>query len=142
MPPIVMRILPPRYRRHRRWRGRGEKRAAAGDLMPEERLQYVGSMVLGLNDALVELTGTLAGLTLALQNTKLIALSGLITGVSAALSRWLRLNFFRPAAKDARMLLSPAFIPRQRCMHYRGAAPPPILFLMTSIICTLWARCW
>lgn len=42
-------------------------------ILDEERLQYVGSMVLGLNDALVELTGTLAGLTLALQNTKLIA---------------------------------------------------------------------
>lgn len=55
-------------------------------MLDEERLQYVGSMVLGLNDALVELTGTLAGLTLALQNTKLIALSGLITGVSATLS--------------------------------------------------------
>lgn len=55
-------------------------------LLDEERLQYVGSMVLGLNDALVELTGTLAGLTLALQNTRLIALSGLITGISATLS--------------------------------------------------------
>ncbi len=56
------------------------------DMLDEERLQYVGSMVLGLNDALVELTGTLAGLTLALRNTKLIALSGLITGISATLS--------------------------------------------------------
>ncbi|MPN02209.1 hypothetical protein SDC9_149423 [bioreactor metagenome] len=56
------------------------------EMMDEERLQYVGSMVLGLNDALVELTGTLAGLTLALQNTKLVALSGLITGISATLS--------------------------------------------------------
>ncbi len=56
------------------------------ELLDEERLQYVGSMVLGLNDALVELTGTLAGLTLALQNTRLIALSGLITGISATLS--------------------------------------------------------
>ena len=55
-------------------------------ILDEERLQYVGSMVLGLNDALVELTGTLAGLSLALQNTKLIALSGLITGISATLS--------------------------------------------------------
>lgn len=55
-------------------------------LLDEERLQYVGSMVLGLNDALVELTGTLAGLSFALQNTKLIALSGLITGISATLS--------------------------------------------------------
>jgi VIT1/CCC1 family predicted Fe2+/Mn2+ transporter len=41
---------------------------------------------LGLNDALVELTGALAGLTLAFQNTKLIALSGLITGIAAAMS--------------------------------------------------------
>jgi len=56
------------------------------DMLEEERLQYVGSMVLGLNDALVELTGTLAGLTLALQNTRIIALSGLITGISATLS--------------------------------------------------------
>ncbi|MPM55042.1 hypothetical protein SDC9_101827 [bioreactor metagenome] len=55
-------------------------------MLDEERLQYVGSMVLGLNDALVELTGTLAGLTLALQNTRLVALSGLITGISATLS--------------------------------------------------------
>lgn len=55
-------------------------------LLDEERLQYVGSMVLGLSDALVELSGTLAGLTFALQNTRLIALSGLITGISATLS--------------------------------------------------------
>lgn len=56
------------------------------ELLDEERLQYVGSMVLGLNDALVELTGTLAGLSFALQNNKLVALSGLITGISATLS--------------------------------------------------------
>ncbi|MEG1547133.1 MAG: VIT1/CCC1 transporter family protein [Clostridia bacterium] len=56
------------------------------ELLDEERLKYVGSMVLGLSDALVELTGTLAGLTLAMQNTRLIALSGLITGISATLS--------------------------------------------------------
>jgi VIT1/CCC1 family predicted Fe2+/Mn2+ transporter len=56
------------------------------DLIDEERLRYVGSMVLGLNDALVELTGTLAGLTLALQNARLIGLMGLITGIAASLS--------------------------------------------------------
>jgi vacuolar iron transporter family protein len=55
-------------------------------MLDEDRLKYVGSMVLGLNDALVELTGTLAGLSLALQDTKLIALSGLVTGISATLS--------------------------------------------------------
>lgn len=56
------------------------------DMLDEERLKYVGSMVLGLSDALVELSGTLAGLTFAMQNTRLIALSGLITGISATLS--------------------------------------------------------
>jgi VIT1/CCC1 family predicted Fe2+/Mn2+ transporter len=56
------------------------------NLIDEERLRYVGSMVLGLNDALVELTGALAGFTLALQNTRLIAVVGLITGIAASLS--------------------------------------------------------
>jgi len=56
------------------------------EMLDEERLRYAGSVVLGLNDALVELTGALAGLTLALQNVKLIALSGLITGIAASLS--------------------------------------------------------
>ncbi len=55
-------------------------------MLDEERLRYAGSVVLGLNDALVELTGALAGLTLALQNVRLIALSGLITGIAASLS--------------------------------------------------------
>jgi len=63
---------------------RHEKELVA--IIEEEKLQYVGSMVLGLNDALVELTGTLAGLTFALKNTRLIALSGLITGIAASLS--------------------------------------------------------
>lgn len=56
------------------------------NMLDEERLQYVGSMVLGLNDALVELTGSLAGFTFAMQNTRLIALSGLIIGISATFS--------------------------------------------------------
>ncbi len=55
-------------------------------MLDEESLRYAGSMVLGLSDALVELTGALAGFTLALQNTNLIALSGLITGIAATMS--------------------------------------------------------
>ncbi len=63
-----------------------EHEAKLLDMLDEERLRYAGSVVLGLNDALVELTGALAGLTLALQNVRLIALSGLITGIAASLS--------------------------------------------------------
>lgn len=55
-------------------------------MIDEERLEYVGSIVLGLNDALVELTGALAGFTLALANAGLIAVVGLITGIAASMS--------------------------------------------------------
>lgn len=55
-------------------------------LINEEKLEYMGSVVLGLNDALVEFTGALAGFTLALSNAPLIALTGSITGIAAALS--------------------------------------------------------
>ncbi len=63
-----------------------EHEASLIDMLDEPHLQYTGSIVLGLNDALVELSGTLAGLTLAFQNTRMIALSGLVTGIAAALS--------------------------------------------------------
>ncbi|MDF2880508.1 MAG: hypothetical protein K0R54_1065 [Clostridiaceae bacterium] len=56
------------------------------DMLDEERLKYVGSIVLGLNDALVEITGSVAGFTLSMANTKVIALAGMITGISATLS--------------------------------------------------------
>lgn len=55
-------------------------------MLDEVRLRYVGSMVLGLNDALVELTGALAGFTFALRDPKLIGATGLITGIAASLS--------------------------------------------------------
>jgi len=56
------------------------------EMLDEENLMYAGSVVLGLNDALVELTGALAGLTLAFRDVKIIALSGLVTGIAASLS--------------------------------------------------------
>lgn len=56
------------------------------NMLDEERLHYVGAMVLGLNDALVELTGAIAGVTFALANTRLVAMTGIITGISATLS--------------------------------------------------------
>ena len=55
-------------------------------LIDEERLHYAADIVRGLNVALVELTGTLAGLTLALPESRLIILAGLITGSAMVLS--------------------------------------------------------
>ncbi len=55
-------------------------------MIDEDRIKYLSAIVLGLNDALVEMTGTLAGLTFAFQNSRIIALAGLVTGVAASLS--------------------------------------------------------
>lgn len=63
------------------------------EMIDEERLQYMGSVVLGLNDALVEFTGALAGFTLALNDTKLIALTGALQGLQRHFL-WLLPNIF------------------------------------------------
>jgi VIT1/CCC1 family predicted Fe2+/Mn2+ transporter len=55
-------------------------------LLDEDFLKYVSSIVLGINDALVELTGAMAGLTFALSNSRVVALTGIITGVAGGLS--------------------------------------------------------
>ncbi len=64
----------------------GEHEKSLIGMLDEERLNFVGSMVLGMNDALVELTGALAGLTLALTDMRIMVLSGLVTGLSASFS--------------------------------------------------------
>jgi len=56
------------------------------EMIDEDFLNYVGSIVLWLNDALVELTWALAGLSFALQNTNMVAVSGLIMWVAASFS--------------------------------------------------------
>jgi len=56
------------------------------NMIDEERIGYIGSMVLGLNDALVELTGALAGLTFTFQNSRMTGAAGLITGAAASMS--------------------------------------------------------
>ena len=63
-----------------------EHEAALIAMIDEERLRYIGSMVLGLNDALVELTGALAGFTLALGSSATVGMAGFITGSAATLS--------------------------------------------------------
>jgi VIT1/CCC1 family predicted Fe2+/Mn2+ transporter len=63
-----------------------EHEAATISMLETKALDYAGSLVLGMNDALVEMTGGLAGLTLAIQNSKIIAVTGLVIGIAAAMS--------------------------------------------------------
>jgi VIT1/CCC1 family predicted Fe2+/Mn2+ transporter len=79
------------------------------DMIDEDRINYIGSMVLGLNDALVELTGALAGFTLALQNTRLIGLAGLITGIAASLSMAASEYLSQKSEKESKDPLRAAF---------------------------------
>ena len=79
------------------------------NMLEEERLHYAGSVVLGLNDALMELTGSLAGFTLALGSTRLISLAGLVTGVSASLSMTTSKYLSGKAENDPRALKSATY---------------------------------
>lgn len=55
-------------------------------LINEKRLQYMSSVVLGLNDGIVELLGTVAGLSIALKNSVVVGLTAGIMGIAACLS--------------------------------------------------------
>lgn len=56
------------------------------NILNDEKLLFASSVVLGMNDALVEISGALAGFTLAINDSMKVGTLGLITGVSAALS--------------------------------------------------------
>ena len=52
----------------------------------DDRRLYLGAAVLGLNDALVELTGGLTGLASSIADPKLIGFASLVVGVAASMS--------------------------------------------------------
>lgn len=93
-------------------------------MIDEERVKYVGSLVLGINDALVELSGALVGLALTLQNNKLVGVAGLITGVAATLSMSASEYLSQKAEKSGISPLKAAF--------YTGIAYMLTVILLTS----------
>ena len=93
-------------------------------MIDEERVKYVGSLVLGINDAIVELSGALVGLALTLQNNKLVGVAGLITGIAASLSMSASEYLSQKAEKSA---ISPL-----KAALYTGIA-----YMMTVILLTL-----
>ena len=48
--------------------------------------RYTGDLVLGMHDALFEITGIIAGLTFAIENNRVIVMTGIIASVAASLS--------------------------------------------------------
>jgi VIT1/CCC1 family predicted Fe2+/Mn2+ transporter len=55
-------------------------------MLQDKKLLYAGAIVLGMNDALVELTGTLSGIALAFEHAQTVGITGAIMGVAASLS--------------------------------------------------------
>ena len=56
------------------------------EMLKDKKLVYAGAIVLGMNDALVELTGTLSGIALAFDKSIVVGFTGLIMGIAASLS--------------------------------------------------------
>ena len=56
------------------------------DLLDDRKLLYAGAIVLGMNDALVELTGTLSGIALAFDKSMVVGVTGAIMGIAASMS--------------------------------------------------------
>lgn len=94
-------------------------------LIEEERIAYAGSIVLGLNNALMELTGALAGLTFALQNSRLIAMTGFITGIAASMS--MAASEFLSAREESKTSKNPL----------KSAAYTGVAYIMTVLILIL-----
>lgn len=113
-------------------------------MLSEEKLRYVSSIVLGLNDALVEFTGSLAGFTFALQDSLLIAAVGSIMGIAAALSmaasEYLSQKSDRSALDPVRAALYTGvayiFTVLVLVMPFIMTANPFLAFLMT-LICAI-----
>lgn len=56
------------------------------DMLKDKKLLYAGAVVLGMNDALVELTGTLSGIAFAFDRSEVVGIMGTIMGIAASLS--------------------------------------------------------
>ncbi len=56
------------------------------DMLKDKKLLYAGAVVLGMNDALVELTGTLSGIAFAFDRGEVVGVTGIIMGIAASLS--------------------------------------------------------
>ena len=105
-------------------------------MLDEERLKFVGSMVLGMNDALVELTGALAGFTFAMRDTRIVALAGLITGISATLSMTSSSYLSAKADEDPDALKSSLYT---GTMYLVTVALMVLPFLVLPITMVYWA---
>jgi VIT1/CCC1 family predicted Fe2+/Mn2+ transporter len=104
------------------------------EMLDDERLNNIGSIVLGLNDALVELTGALAGFTFAIGETSKIAKLGFITGLAAAMS--MAASAFLSARADAEASRTEDESPEGGNSAIKSAMYTGIAYIITVFILT------
>ncbi|MBD5389170.1 hypothetical protein HDR63_02855 [bacterium] len=108
--------------------------------------KYTGDMVLGMHDALVEITGILAGLAFAIASTRVILMTGTIAAVSASLSMTAANYMARRTDNNPDalvcagytglmyMITSFAIIAPFGLIHHRGAAVGAMIGVAVAII--------
>lgn len=99
-------------------------------------MRYIGAIVLGMNDALVEMTGALAGFTMALPNNRLVALAGFITGVAATLSMAAAEFLSQETAASGKRPLARRSCHRHCLPDHCGASAAPLLPVRPSGACS------
>ena len=85
-----------------------EDEAKMFPLIDDKRLDYITAIVLGLNDAIIEFTGALAGFSFAFSTTKVVAMAGAITGIAGAMSMGASEYMAQRTTKKFREALKPA----------------------------------
>lgn len=95
--------------------------------------KHTGALVLGMHDALVEITGILAGLAFAITNTRILILTAFVASVSASLSM-AAANYMAQRTENNPEAL--------RCALYTG-----LMYMGTSLViiapfCLIANRLW
>ena len=91
-------------------------------MLEDAKLLYAGAVILGMNDALVELTGTLTGIALAFENSKYVGITGVIMGVAASFS--MAASSYLEAKENVNLNINP-----QKYSLYTG-----ISYILTTIM--------
>ncbi|KON33571.1 MAG: hypothetical protein AC479_04055 [miscellaneous Crenarchaeota group-6 archaeon AD8-1] len=96
------------------------------DMLDEKRLNYLSSIITGLNDAWIEVVGQLAGFTFAFQDPTIIGFAGLITGIA---------QFFSSSASEIQLYLTKK--DEETTIKLRASLHEGIIYLITVILLVL-----
>lgn len=107
----------------------------------EQSAKYISPIVLGLNDALIELTGALAGFTMVLPDSRTIILAGLTTGIAATLSMAASEYLSQDAGGKTRRPWRPALVTGMTYFITVAVLLFPFIVIQTPMLALLGCLC-